>query len=143
MHALNLQCYLQLTQFLMKNLLLITMLFVFVNGFSQNKGAITGNVSDVELNNEPLFFASVQIKNSSKIAQTNFHGNFEFKDIESGEYTLVFSFLGYDTIEVPVLVKNNEVTQINGALKSKKLEYDAILIADVVMTEKPQSNKSK
>ena len=127
----------------MKKLLLISMLFVFANAFSQNKGAITGNVSDLELSNEPLLFASVQIKNTSKIAQTNFHGNFELKDIESGEYTLVFSFLGYDSLEVPVSVKNNEVTLVNGALKSKKLDYNTIPVADVAVAEKMQSNKSK
>tara|TARA_R110002050_G_scaffold48356_3_gene112482 strand:+ start:39156 stop:39518 length:363 start_codon:yes stop_codon:yes gene_type:complete len=118
------------------------MLFVVGNVCSQNQGTITGTVSDVELDNEPLLFANVQLKNTSKIAQTNFHGNFEFTNIESGEYILVFSFLGYDTIEVPVVVKNNEIIRVNGGLKTKVILLETSLTADVAAVEKSKNSIS-
>ncbi len=120
----------------MKNILLITMLLVIGNLFSQNKGTIVGKVSDIELNDEPILFAQVEIKNSSKTAQTNFHGNFEISDITPGEYTLVFSFLGYETVEVPVEVKNNETIRVNGKLKTKVVEFDTAFKDELVSSEK-------
>lgn len=121
--------------FLMKKVLLICMLFVLGNVFSQNQGTITGTVSDIELDNEPLLLATVQLKNTSKIVQTNFHGNFEFTHIASGDYTLVFSYLGYDTIEVPVVVNKDEITRVNGGLKTKVITLEPISNADIAKLE--------
>tara|TARA_R110000868_G_scaffold82956_7_gene234033 strand:+ start:12370 stop:12732 length:363 start_codon:yes stop_codon:yes gene_type:complete len=118
------------------------MLFVVGNVCSQNQGTITGTVSDIELDNEPLLFANVQLKNTSKIAQTNFHGNFEFTNVASGDYILVFSFLGYDTIEVPVVVKNNEITRANGELKTKVITLATIANSDIAEAAKPKNSIS-
>jgi sporulation protein YlmC with PRC-barrel domain len=120
----------------MKNVLLIAMLCVIGNLFSQNKGTIVGKVSDIELNDEPILFAQIEIKNSSKTAQTNFHGNFEISDVAPGDYTLVFSFLGYETIEVPVKVKNNETIRVNGKLKTKVIEIDTAFEDVLASSEK-------
>ena len=124
----------------MKKVFLICLLFTLGNVFSQNKGTITGTVSDIELGNEPLLFANVQLKNTSEITQTNFHGNFEFTNIESGNYTLIFSFLGYETIEIPVHVTTNEIIRVNGELKTKTLILDDISVTDIAISEKPKTN---
>ncbi len=104
----------------MKKLFLICMLFALGNVLSQSQGTVKGTVSDIELENEPLLFAHVELKNTSKIEQTNFHGNFEFTNIASGNYTIIFSFLGYDSIEIPIVVRDNETTRVNGGLKAKE-----------------------
>tara|TARA_R110000868_G_scaffold103873_1_gene285832 strand:- start:1270 stop:1671 length:402 start_codon:yes stop_codon:yes gene_type:complete len=122
----------------MKKFLLICMLCIFGNVFAQNKGTITGTVSDLELDNEPILFATIQLKNTSKTTQTNFHGNYEFSDIEPGNYTMVFSFLGYETIEIPVHVTTDEITRVNGELKPKTLAIDTISMTDIAVSEKPK-----
>jgi len=127
----------------MKKILLIGMLFVIGNVFCQRNGAISGTVSDIELNNEPLLFATVQLKNTSLKTQTNFHGNYEFTDVEPGDYTLVFSFLGYETIEVPVHVTTANLTRTNGELKTKTLALEVIAMADIAASEQPKNTTLK
>ncbi|WP_158975253.1 carboxypeptidase-like regulatory domain-containing protein [Cellulophaga sp. L1A9] len=121
----------------------IILFFFTIVTFSQNKGTIMGNVSDIELENEALLFASVQIKDTQNVAQTNFHGNYEFKNITSGDYILVFSFLGYESKEIAVSVKNDEISKINGALKSKTIAIDLLSDEEIVATEKSESTISK
>jgi len=42
--------------------LIVTFLLISVLGFAQNKGTITGTLTDKDVNNEPLPFANVVIK---------------------------------------------------------------------------------
>ena len=102
--------------------LLFAFFFVLIcaTSFAQ-KGGIWGNISDYEVNNEPLIFAQVEIEGTTKSVQTNFHGNFEFSDLTPGNYTLKISYLGYETLEVPVLVENERITRLERKLKARKL----------------------
>jgi len=92
----------------------ITLLFILFNSivFSQTKGTISGTVLDKEFENAPLPFANVFIKGTTIGTTTDFDGNYTLQ-ANSGTYTLVFSFIGYQTIEVPnVIVKTGEDTTI-------------------------------
>ena len=110
----------------MKNLFLIAFFFSTAIGFSQNHGALKGIVLDQEMQNEPLLFANVQLKGSDLKTVTNFHGNFEFDALESGEYTLFISYAGYENIEMPITVKPNEITQVNLDMAAKQISFDGI-----------------
>jgi hypothetical protein len=110
---------------MLAKLLFVVHFFAIICLFSQENSSVVGKVSDKELNDEPLLFATVQIKNTSEITQTNFHGNFEFKDVEPGNYTLVFSFLGYETSEIAIAVKEDEIFKINSLLKQKTIAFEA------------------
>ncbi|MGB5647026.1 MAG: carboxypeptidase-like regulatory domain-containing protein, partial [Muriicola sp.] len=55
--------------------------------FSQEQGTIAGTILDQEVFNEPLIYAEVHLKETSKRVQTNFHGNFEITGIAPGNYT--------------------------------------------------------
>ncbi|WP_297705858.1 carboxypeptidase-like regulatory domain-containing protein [uncultured Eudoraea sp.] len=110
----------------MKNLALIFSLFITTLMFSQQQGTVAGTILDKELNNEPLLFANINIKNTPTTVQTNFHGNFEIHDINPGNYTLVVSYLGYETIEVPIIIEENKTTQIINGLETKKINLQDI-----------------
>lgn len=69
-----------------------------------NSMHIKGKVTDE--NGKTLPGATLKIKNSGRITQTNTSGEFEFNDIE-GNAILVVSFLGYKTKEVTVHDKTN------------------------------------
>ena len=77
--------------------LMFTVLFaVFAIGaFAQNK--VTGTVVDVQ--GEPIIGASVVVKGTSNGTVTDFDGNFTMK-VAPGK-TLVFTYIGYQTIELP------------------------------------------
>ena len=112
--------------------LLFAFFFVLIcaTSFAQ-KGGIWGNISDFEMDNEPLIFAQVDLEGTSKSVQTNFHGNFEFSDVVPGNYTLKISYLGYETLEVPVVVENERITRLERKLKARKL--DQALVGETVM----------
>ncbi|OIQ40295.1 MAG: TonB-dependent receptor [Bacteroidetes bacterium MedPE-SWsnd-G1] len=93
---------------LSKKLLIIATLFIGVSVFAQQKGEITGKVLDKDMNNEPLPFANIFIKDTQIGITSDFDGNYSFQALP-GTYTLVFSFIGYETIEIPnVVVSENE-----------------------------------
>lgn len=120
----------------MKNILFIG-LFLFSAGlFSQNLGGIKGTVSDKIMNNEPLLMANVQLKGQESIAQTNFNGNFEISELSAGTYTLIISYLGYETLEIPVTIDDSVVTNIAADLRP--LQFD---LQDVVGMDTASSNE--
>ena len=114
----------------MKKLFLIGAFLVMAIGLSQTHGTIKGNVLDNEMQNEPLLFANVQLKGADKKTETNFHGNFEFNNLETGKYILVVSYAGYENVELPVVVEADKVTEINLGMVAKQINLDAILAAD-------------
>ena len=61
-----------------------------------------GKVIDEEFN-ETMPFANVLVKGTSQGVTTDFDGNYTII-IEPGEYTLVFSFVGYQTKEITGII---------------------------------------
>lgn len=84
-------------------------------------GKITGTIMDGEFN-EPMAFANVLIKNTTKGTTSDFDGKY-FIDVEAGNYTLVFSYIGYQTIEISdVVVKSNDEVIVDVTLNTNSLE---------------------
>ncbi|MFT5738113.1 MAG: iron complex outermembrane receptor protein [Maribacter sp.] len=107
------------------------LIFIFFVSFSlslqaQDKGTVGGKILDAELYNEPLLMASVALKGTAWHAQTNFNGNFEITDIDSGAYTMKISFLGYEDVEVQLIVDNNSAIFVQHSLRAK-----AMILKDV------------
>ena len=74
--------------------------------FAQS-GIITGTVNDGEYN-DILPFANVIIKDSQLGALSDFEGKYSL-ELKPGIYTVQFSFVGYQTLEInEVIVKNGE-----------------------------------
>lgn len=110
---------------------LLTFILLCITGFTfaQENGSIVGRLTDKDANNEPLAFANVLLKGSSKGTTSDFDGLYELPNIEPGSYTLVFSFLGYETLEIPnVVVEADKVTQVNAALGSGSVNLDEVVI---------------
>jgi hypothetical protein len=119
----------------MKNLALVLSLLFTALLFSQEQGAVIGTILDKEMNNEPMLFAHVQIKNTPISVQTNFHGNFEIASIDPGNYTLLVSYLGYETLEISITIEDNKTTQVINALESKKISLQDIASLQSVSEE--------
>ncbi len=109
----------------------LSLLFFFLLTFSlvnAQTGTIVGLVSDGELN-EPMAFANVQIKDTSKGTSTDFEGKYTI-EIEEGTYTLVFSFVGYTSVEITdVVVKAGQETDISVTLKAANVLDDVVVRA--------------
>ncbi|MCB0485030.1 MAG: TonB-dependent receptor [Flavobacteriaceae bacterium] len=92
------------------------LLFFVTTVFFAQTGTIQGVVLDKESGNEPLPFANVYIKDSQTGTSTDLDGIYLFK-AQPGTYTLVFTFVGYQKIEVPnIIVKAGEVTTLENVI---------------------------
>ncbi|WP_412561819.1 TonB-dependent receptor domain-containing protein [Winogradskyella sp. MIT101101] len=109
-------------------------------GFSQGK--IAGTVIDGEFN-EPLAFANIVVKGTSKGASADFDGKYEL-EIEAGTYTIVFSFVGYVTKEITdVVVKEDEVVTLDVVLETNSLDTVVITTSTKRNTENAVLNIQK
>lgn len=81
---------------------------------AQDTGSIAGKLIDKEVNDEPLAFANVLIKGTTKGTTSDFDGLYEIPNLEPGTYTVVYSYLGYESVEIPnVEVVAGKVTSVN------------------------------
>jgi TonB-dependent receptor len=78
------------------NYLLPLLLLITFNSFSQF--GITGTVIDGDFN-EPLPFANILVKETGDGVTSDFDGKYSI-ELPKGSYTLVFSFVGYETKEI-------------------------------------------
>jgi len=118
----------------MKNfLLLITLLITsFLQAQETTKGTIAGKLMDKEISGETLPFANVIIKESNLGTTTDIDGLYAIENLNPGIYTVIFSFIGYETLEVPnVTVVAGKVTEINTALCSSAASLDEVIIKTV------------
>lgn len=91
-------------------------LLLFATYTMAQTGTIQGIVLDKEAGNEPLPFANVFIQDSQTGTSTDMDGAFEFR-VEPGTYTLVFTFVGYEKVELPnIIVNAGEVTTIDNVI---------------------------
>lgn len=108
----------------LKFLLISCILIISVNTFAQ-KGKIIGKIIDNK--NEPLFMVSIIIEGSGTGTASDFDGNYSF-DVEPGNYTLVFSFIGYSAQKQKVEVLAGKTSTINVTLKEDVLLLDEAVV---------------
>lgn len=119
----------------MKLKFLFIILFICSLAWSQNKGTISGVILDKDLNNEPLSFANVTLKGTTTGTSTDAEGKFTV-EVAAGNYTVVISFLGYETIEIPCIVKENEIITINKTIGSGSVSLNDVVVKTTVNREK-------
>lgn len=119
----------------MKNyLFILTLLLLSMALQAQNEatGIIAGKLSDKEMKGEPLPFANVIIKEENTGTTSNFDGLYALKNIEPGTYTLEFSFIGYETLQIQnVAVVAGKVTEVNTGIGSSAASLDEVVISTV------------
>ncbi len=113
----------------MKTYLILVFSLFTLASIAQENGSIVGKLTDKELNDDPLPFANVLIKGTTMGTTSDFDGLYEITDVEPGTYTLVISFLGYETLEVPnVVVEANKVTEVNTGLGASSVGLDEVVV---------------
>ncbi|WP_417856029.1 TonB-dependent siderophore receptor [Xanthomarina gelatinilytica] len=90
----------------MKYTLQILAFILFTHFSFAQQATITGTVTDS--NQMPIIGANVSLKNTSKGAQTNEKGSFEISNLESGDYVLTLSYLGFKTKDIALSISNNQ-----------------------------------
>ncbi len=90
------------------NRLLLILLLAPISLFAQNKGVISGVVSNSS-NHTKVAFCNIYIKEAEKLYTTNEIGAFKSEKLPYGEYTLILQQVGYHTSEVKVTLNKEKV----------------------------------
>lgn len=108
-------------------------LLVGIISYAQDTtGAIAGKILDKEYNNEPLPFANVLLKNTTKGTTTDSDGLYVIDGLQPGTYTVEFSYTGYETITIPnVEVVAGKVTEVNTSMGATAATLDEVTITTV------------
>lgn len=125
----------------MKHLLFIAAILFSTFSFSQNTGLIVGKVLDNEVENAPLVLADISIKNSEVKANTDQTGMFVIENLQAGDYTLVCSFVGYESKEIDVHVDGLNPVELKLTLEASSVSMDDIALA-MAMANAGQSSKN-
>ncbi len=120
----------------MKKMLFVAFLSLCNLVFSQGKGVVSGIVTDKEMGGEPLPFANVFVKGTSIGGTTDFDGKYSL-NVPAGNQTIVFSFVGYETIEKAVVVKEGQTITVNQLLGANQgVQLEEVKISASVSREK-------
>ncbi len=106
-------------------ILVFAMLFVTSAMFAQ-KYTVQGTVTNAE-NGEKLIGANVVVKGAYIGSATDENGHYSFK-VEKGTYTVVCSYIGFETKQVDVNVTNN--VEVNFQLRDKQFSLNVTVLAD-------------
>lgn len=113
-----------------KNLFYFICLLCFSQVTTAQSG-ISGTLNDGEIN-DVLPFANILIKGTTKGTTSDFDGKFEI-EIEPGIYTLLFSFVGYETKEITdIVVKENDFTVVDVTLNALANALDEVVVTTTV-----------
>jgi hypothetical protein len=115
-----------------KVLLIPIVLFLFlVKAYSQEKFTISGIISDAETG-ETMIGATISVKELPATGTiTNAYGYYSLT-IPKGEYTVIFSYIGYKSIE-------NTISLIEDKRIDYKLSPDSETLEEVVVTAKKKN----
>lgn len=96
----------------MKRFIFFTLILniAFVFSFEQSHaqdGTVRGFIYDKETG-EPVIFTNVYFKGTSIGASTDVNGFFSITNIPPGEYTLLVTAMGYDSLSMPVTMKKGK-----------------------------------
>ena len=86
-------------------------------------------------NGDALSGANVYLAGTSLGAATKSDGKYQIDNVPAGDYTLVFSYLGYSTMEMSVQVGNSNATQ-NAQLSRAALEIEALQVTGTIIKDR-------
>lgn len=111
--------------------------------FSQNSGSINGKIIDSQFNNEPLAFATVAVKGQKHLStSTEIDGSYALENLVPGEYTIVFSFVGYETIEKTIVITETDALDVTVTMKANSLSLNPSLLASKKVSHTTRANSS-
>lgn len=90
------------------------------------KAGISGSVSTSA--GEPLAGVSVVLREAQKGITTDAAGRYEINNVSPGDYTLLISFLGFETQEKSISLKPSQTLELNVSLREKSFEMKGVEI---------------
>lgn len=113
--------------------LLVSLFFFLVSGIAshaEDRDSLKYKVAGVVLDNdsgEPVYMATVIVKELDLWTSTDMDGSFELKDIPAGKFTIEFSLLGYETYTKVFDIKK-DITSLEIKLMITNLMLNEVVV---------------
>ncbi len=121
--------------------LIMCALFSMKDTQAQVRRSIQGQVFNAEM--RPLPGASVSVQGASITVATDLNGRFVLNNVPTGERTLVFNYMGYETLERPVQVANENVLLGNVVLTLNAEKLGVVEITAVMEGQQKALNQQR
>ena len=112
-------------------LLYILILFQSINTNAQNQ--ISGNIKDIK-NGQPLSLVSIHIPDLKIGTVSNSFGEYQLKNIPTGNYLVEISLIGYRSIEVKINIRG--VSTFNFSLTPQSFVLNEVVLTGVAKAAK-------
>ncbi len=118
--------------------------FIIISLFSlfslSQTGSISGNLTDKEFNNEPLPFANILIQGTTTGTTSDENGIYTLEDLDAGDYTIEFSFVGYQTQNLATTVVSGQTSTLDVIMVASAAALDEVILETV--STKRESEKA-
>lgn len=120
--------------------LLLLLLLSVIYSFSQT-GTIKGFVFD-KSTGEPIIFTNVYLYQTTYGSSTDVNGYFIITKVPAGDYTLMVTFLGYDTVQMPVSLQPGGVITKQLFMEGSAIDLQTINISAEYQEAKTETKTS-
>jgi len=109
---------------------LLFLTFLFGNTFYviSQSGTIRGFVYDHK-SGEPIIFTNVFLKGTTYGTSTDVNGYYTISKVPEGSYRLVVTFLGYDSLSMPINLKKNQIITKQLTIKKSSINLGVVEIS--------------
>ncbi len=112
----------------MKKIVLVCLLGVMAIGVrAQYDAHLTGHVLD-EATGEHMPYVNVQLKGTNIGTVTDESGHYLLKDLPIGRQTIVFSYVGYETLEMPVNIVEDKTVELKASLREITQQLNNVVV---------------
>jgi hypothetical protein len=110
-----------------KALALICFSLLIISSYAQN-GSIKGFVYEKK-SGEPVIFTNVYLEGTSIGSATDVNGYFNISRVPAGNYQLVVSYVGYDSLKQVVKVAPNKTANLKLFLKESSVKLEEFVVS--------------
>lgn len=94
---------------------------------AQYDAHLTGHVLD-ETTGEHLPYVNVQLKGTNIGTVTDETGHYLLKDLPVGRQIIVFSYVGYETLELPINIVEDKTVELKAALREVSQQLNSVVV---------------
>lgn len=94
---------------------------------AQYDAHLTGHVLD-ERTGEHLPYVNVQVKGTNIGTVTDESGHYLMQDLPIGRQTIVFSYVGYETLELPVNIEADRTVELKAVLSEMSKQLNGVVV---------------
>lgn len=120
-----------------QTLLLVYLCTIAFFSLAQRTGAIRGVIKDPS--DAPIPGITIKVVGLTKASTSNQKGEYQFLNLKSGQYTLIYSGIGFKTLEKKVEVKDGKESLVEVMLQDNTIELNTVTV--VGRTENQEVNR--